>query len=47
MKDVKNRVSLLHNRDMFKSWFEDEIKFNIQRAGFWDSENIDDKDVVQ
>jgi hypothetical protein len=33
---------MLKNREYFSNIFEDEIRYNIQRSGAWDSENIDD-----
>ena len=34
---------MLKNREYFSNIFEDEIRFNLQRSGAWDSENIEDK----
>ena len=34
---------MIKNLNYFKNLFEDEIQYNIQRSGAFDSENIDDK----
>ncbi len=42
LKAIKNQTKMLKNREYFSNIFEDEIRYNIQRSGAWDSENIDD-----
>ena len=33
---------MLKNREYFSNLFEDEIRYNLQRSGYWDSEVIED-----
>lgn len=36
---------MIHNIGYFKNLFEDEIQFNLQRAGSWCDELRDDSDI--